>query len=139
MVRIGCVPFPLVEMVNQTPFKQMKLAKKTYVDNKVLTLVTCSDCGAHTKARGTLTSKAVQRCLDRPCLKYNPQTLRHNEGWWKQFGLDSNPYVYGPMPRLRTGREYRMEEARRMGWMSWTWHDEHTEERKGTSQNFRKK
>jgi hypothetical protein len=32
-----------------------------------------------------------------------------------------------------------MEEARRMGWMSWTWQDEYTEDRKGTSQNFQKK
>ena len=35
------------------------------------------------------------------------------------------------MQRLRTSRRYRMEEARRMGWMAWTWHDEYEEERKG--------
>ena len=126
-------------MVNETPFKQMKLAQQTYVDNKVLTLVTCSDCGAQTKARGTLTSKAVQRCLDRPCRTCNPQTPRNNESWWKEFGLESNPYVYGPMPRLRTSQRYRLEEARRMGWMAWTWDDEYKNERKGTPAETQKK
>ena len=35
------------------------------------------------------------------------------------------------MPRLRTGRRYRMEEARRMGLMAWVCHDEYEEDRKG--------
>ena len=35
------------------------------------------------------------------------------------------------MPRLRTSLRYRMEEARRMGYMAWTWHDEYEEELKG--------
>ena len=120
-----------VEMVNETPFKQMKLAQQTYIDNKVLTLITCSQCGAKTKAKGSLTSKAVEDCLSRPCRTCNPPFIPHQEGWWKQFGLDSNPYVYGPMPRLRTSQRYRMEEARRMGWMAWTWNDEYKEGRKG--------
>ena len=51
-------------------------------------------------------------------------------GWWLAFNFDTNPYVYGPMQRLRTGKRYRMEEARRMGWMAWTWDDEYKEERK---------
>ena len=116
----------------------MKLAQQTYEDNKVLTLVTCSNYGAGTKATGTLASKAVERCLDRPCRKCNPQTPRHNESWWKKFGFESNPYVYGPMPRLRTGQRYRIEEARRMGWMAWTWDEEYKDERKGTSAETQK-
>ena len=33
--------------------------------------------------------------------------------------------MYGPMPRLRTSRDYRMQEASRQGWMAWTWDDEY--------------
>ena len=117
----------------------MKLAQQTSEDNKVLTLVSCSNCGAETKARGTLASKAIERCLDRPCGKCNPQTPRHNESWWKKFGLESNPYVCGPIPRLRTSQRYRIEEARRMGWMAWTWDDEYKDERKGNPAETQKK
>ena len=46
-------------------------------------------------------------------------------GWLGLF------YVYGLMPRMRTSQRYRIEEARRMGWMAWTWDDEYTEQRKG--------
>ena len=60
-----------------------------------------------------------------------PQNLPINQGWWLEFGLEKNPGVYGPMPRLRTGHRYRMEEARRMGWMAWVWKDEYEEDRKG--------
>jgi len=65
--------------------------------------------------------------------------LFNANGWWKEFGLDSNPYVYGPMPPKRTSQFYRMQEARRMGWMSWIWVDEYTDERKGLFQKSRKK
>ncbi len=34
------------------------------------------------------------------------------------------------MTRLRTSQRYRMEEARRNGWMAWVWCDEYQEERK---------
>jgi hypothetical protein len=37
------------------------------------------------------------------------------------------------MPYKRTSLRYRLEEARRMGWMEWTWDDEYKEERKGVS------
>jgi len=37
-------------------------------------------------------------------------------GWWRQFGLYNNPYVYGPMPWKRTGRHHRIAEAVEMGW-----------------------
>ena len=70
--------------------------------------------------------------LERPCGACNPvRNPLVNQGWWLEFGLDCNPYVYGPMPRLRTSVRYRLEEARRMGWMAWTWNDEYMEERKG--------
>lgn len=61
-----------------------------------------------------------------------PFKQMNKTNWWKDFGLKANPYVYGPMLRLRTSQRYRMEEARRMGWMAWTWQDEYTDERKGS-------
>ena len=117
----------------------MKTANQAYVDNKVKTEITCNDCGNRTYVKARINTVTVEKSLTRPCRSFNPPSfLLVNVGWWKEFGLDSNPYVYGPMPRLRTGREYRMEEARRMGWMSWTWQDEYTEDRKRTSQYFQK-
>jgi len=37
-------------------------------------------------------------------------------GWWRQFGLYHNPYVYGPMPWKRTSRVHRRDEAIQNGW-----------------------
>ena len=113
----------------------MKSANQIYVDNKVKTEITCNDCGNRTYVNAGINTATVEKSLSRPCRScYPPSFPLVNVGWWKEFGLDSNPYVYGPMPRLRTGRDYRMEEARRMGWMLCTWQDEYTEDRKGTSQ-----
>ena len=109
----------------------MKTAKEIKVNSRIRTVIECSLCGAttHTKAGiDTATSKAALERSCGACMPCNPPAY---EGWWKKFGLKKNPGVYGPMPRLRTGRRYRMEEARRMGWMAWTWHDEYEEERKG--------
>ena len=118
----------------------MKSANQIYVENKVTTEITCNDCGNRTYIKAGINTTTVAKALSRSCRSCNPPTFPLvNVGWWKEFGLDSNPYVYGPMPRLRTGRDYRMEEARRMGWMSWTWQDEYTEDRKGTSQISQKK
>ena len=76
--------------------------------------------------------KTSKEAIKRACGFCNhPQTLPINQGWWLEFCLSKNPYVYGPMPRMRTSNRYRMEEARRMGWMAWTWNDEYTQERKG--------
>ena len=76
--------------------------------------------------------KRSKVAIERSCKACQPpQNLPINQGWWLEFGLDKNPGVYGPMPRLRTGHRYRMEEARRMGWMAWVWHDEYEEDRKG--------
>ena len=77
-------------------------------------------------------TKTAKAAMERTCKVCSPpQNLPNNQGWWLEFGLDKNPYIYGPMPRLRTGLRYRMEEARRMGWMAWVWHDEYEEDRKG--------
>ena len=115
----------------QHPSKKMKTANQIYVDNKVKTEITCSNCGTKTHVNCGVNTKTVEDALDRSCRTCNPHTFPLvNLGWWKEFGLDSNPYVYGPMPRLRTGREHRMKEARRMGWMAWTWNDEYQEDRK---------
>ena len=76
--------------------------------------------------------RPAQAALGRPCGACNPcRNPLVKQGWWLAFGLDRNPYVYGPMPRLRTSTRYRLEEARRMGWMAWTWNDEYKEERRG--------
>ena len=110
----------------------MKTAKEMYVDNRVRTVMECSVCGATTHVKAGINTKTSQAALGRPCGACNPcRNPLVNQGWWLAFGLDRNPYVYGPMPRLRTSTRYRLEEARRMGWMAWTWNDEYKEERKG--------
>ena len=111
----------------------MKRAKQIHVDNKVWTVLECPSCGDTTHVNAEIDTKTIKTAMERSCKVCSPpQNLPDVEGWWKQFGLKKNPGVYGPMPRLRTGRlRYRMEEARRMGWMAWTWHDEYEEERKG--------
>ena len=110
----------------------MKTAKEIYVDNRVRTVMECSVCGATTNIKAGIDTKTAQAASERPCGACNPcRNPLVNQGWWLEFGLDRNPYVYGPMPRLRTSVRYRLEEARRMGWMAWTWNDEYMEERKG--------
>ena len=112
----------------------MKTAKEIYVGNRVRTVMECPVCGATTHVKAGIDTKTAQAALDRPCGACNPVgNPLVNQGWWLQFGLDRNPYVYGPMPRLRTSVRFRLEEARRMGWMAWTWNDEYAEERKGQS------
>ena len=110
----------------------MKTAKQLKVDNRTITILTCIDCGNETKPVGSIATKKVQEAINRPCGICTPTRGPFNaNGWWKKFGLDSNPYVYGPMPRKRTSQLYRMQEARRMGWMSWIWDDEYKYQRKG--------
>ena len=111
----------------------MKTAKLIKVNNRVRSVITCSDCGATTHINAGADTKTAKQAIERACKTCNPTQLSlNNQSWWLQFGLNKNPYVYGPMPRLRTGRQYRMEEARRMGWMAWTWDDEYASERKGS-------
>ena len=97
----------------------MKSANQTYLDNKVRAVVTCNDCGNRTYVNAGVNAKTVKKALSRPQRFCNPPAFPLvTVGWWKEFGFDSNPYVYGPKPRLRTGKDYRVEEARRMGWMA---------------------
>ena len=106
----------------------MKTAKQIKVDNRTTTIITCDNCGKETQVKASIDTKTVSKALERSCSSCQPHF--YVDGWWHQFGLKANPYVYGPMQRLRTGRDYRMQEARRMGWMAWTWDDEYTEARK---------
>ena len=109
----------------------MKTAKQIKINNHTYTVTECSVCGATTRIKASLDTKAVRRALERPCGTCNPiRNHLQGMGWWLAFNLDANPYVYGPMPRLRTSKTHRMAEARRNGWMAWTWNDEYQEERK---------
>ena len=110
----------------------MKKAKEIKVNNRVRTVIECQSCGATTHVNAGMDTKRSKAAIARSCKACKPpQNLPINQGWWLEFGLDKNPYIYGPMPRLRTGLRYRMEEARRMGWMAWVWHDEYEQDRKG--------
>ena len=112
----------------------MKTAKEIYVDNKVRTVLECTLCGSITYVKAGIDTKTAKDAIKRSCGGCSaPQNPPINEGWWKEFGLKKNPYIYGPMQRMRTSDRYRMEEARRMGYMAWTWHDEYEEERKGVT------
>ena len=52
-------------------------------------------------------------CVDTKSIPYGDV---NGLGWWRQFGLYSNPYVYGPMPYKRNGIKHRREEAILRGW-----------------------
>jgi predicted nucleic-acid-binding Zn-ribbon protein len=109
----------------------MKTAKQFKVNNRVRAEITCSECGATIFVKSSINSKEAQTAIQRACKTCQPvRTINAVVGWWHEFGLKVNPYVYCPMPRLRTSQRYRIEEARRMGWMAWTWNDEYKEERK---------
>ena len=110
----------------------MKTAREIRIDNRVATVIECSLCGATTRVKASIGTETSKRAIQRPCRACTP-TINPliNQGWWKDFGLSENPYVYGPMPRLRTSKQHRLDEARRMGWTAWSWHDEYEAERKG--------
>ena len=110
----------------------MKTAKEIKVNNRTRTVIECSLCGAKTRIKGRIDTKRSKAAIERSCGSCSrSRPIRTSDGWWHAFGLKNNPYVYGPMPRMRTSQRYRIEEARRMGWMAWTWDDEYTEQRKG--------
>lgn len=110
----------------------MKIAKQVYVDNIVKTVIEFSLSGAVTHAKASIGTMQAQHAIQRPCRACTPIiNPLINQGWWKEFGLTKNPYIYGPMPYKRTSERYRIEEARRMGWTAWSWHDEYEDERKG--------
>ena len=114
----------------------MKTARQIIVNNRVRTVIKCNNCGALTFTNSGIITKISQRAIERSC-RACKQSLKPKlvTSWWKELGLDKNPYVYGPMQRMRTSERYRLEEARRMGWMAWTWNDEYSEERKGSNHN----
>lgn len=45
-----------------------------------------------------------------------PYGHKNGLGWWRDFGLYHNPYVYGPMPWKRTSQNWRKQEAIERGW-----------------------
>ena len=52
-------------------------------------------------------------CVDTRSIPYGDT---NGLGWWRDHGLYSNPYVYGPMPYKRNGIKHRREEAILRGW-----------------------
>ena len=111
----------------------MKIAKEIYVDNRVRTVIECTLCGSTTYVEAGMDTKTSKDAIERSCRACTPFRGLINEGWWKKFGLQKNPYIYGPMPKMRTSERYRMKEARRMGYMAWVWKDKYEEERKGVT------
>ena len=110
----------------------MKTSKEININERTYTVFECQDCGSTTRTPGRQTSKKAQTALNRPCRACSPVSfVRSPSGWWHDFGLTKNPYVYGPMPYKRTGERYRLEEARQRGWVAFMWQDEYTDERKG--------
>ena len=110
----------------------MKTAKEIIIGSRTYTVFECQDCGATTGEPGRQTTKRAEIALNRPCRSCSPVRFgRSCDGWWHDFGLAKNPYIYGPMPHKRTSERFRIEEARRMGWVAWTWQDEYSEARKG--------
>jgi hypothetical protein len=119
-------------MVKPNTLKLMKTAKQIKINNQTYTVTECSVCGATTRIKASLDTKTARKAIEHPCGTCNPiHNPLQGKGWWLAFKLDENPYVYGPMPRLRTSKTHRMEEARRNGWMAWVWCDEYKEERRG--------
>jgi len=112
----------------------MKTATQIKVNNRVQTVIECSLCGAITSVKATMDTRTARKAIQRPCGTCNPI---HNhlcgQGWWIQFGLKKNPYIYGPLQWKRTSERFRMDEARRNGLLAWTWDDEFTEKRLSSS------
>ena len=111
----------------------MKIAKEITIDDRTYTVFECQDCGATTRVPGRQTSQKSQAALIRRCGSCSPGPS--TRGWWHDLGLSKNPYVYGPMQRMRTSQRFRLEEARRMGWVAYVWQDEYTNERLGSAHN----
>ena len=107
----------------------MKTAKEVLIDGKTFTHITCCDCGNETSVKGRSTTAKAKAAVERKCKPCKPVTRQGGTNWWSQFDLKKNPYVYVPMPRKRTSERWRLEEARRMGWLAWYWVDEYTDQR----------
>ena len=100
------------------------------VNSLTYTVIQCQECQKTLDVKGTPTCKKVSERLAQPCRDCHPvRKPQGGNGWWHQFGLDKNPYVYGPMPYKRTSQRWRLHEARQRGWLSWYWVDDYTDER----------
>ena len=110
------------------------LATTTHQNNSSLltyTQIQCDGCKRVIEVKGNPGTKKVTQALERDCRTCNPVVKpTGSRGWWSAFGLEKNPYVYGPMPRLRTAVQFRIAEARQRGWVSWVWDDEYKDKRK---------
>ena len=110
----------------------MKTSKEINIAGRTYTVFECQECGATTREPGRQTTQKAQTALNRVCRSCSPVRFgRSRDGWWHNFGLTKNPYVYGPMPRKRTSERYRLQEARQMGWVAFMWQDVYTDECKG--------
>ena len=91
----------------------MKTAKQIKVNNRVKTVIECTLCGATTSVNSGIDTKTAKKAFERACKACSPvQNPLVNKGWWLEFGLSSKPYVYGPMPRMRTSQcSYRLLNA----------------------------
>ena len=108
----------------------MKSAKQVERNGRTITQITCLDCGRVTEIKGKISSKESRRAIQRDCATCNPPRKKQGgTGWWRQFGLKKNCYVYGPMPHKRTSERWRLQEARERGWLAWYWVDEYTDQR----------
>ena len=104
----------------------MKRAKETKVGTRTYTQLQCLNCGAITRVPGRMACKAAREAIQREC---GACRQPYRSAWYKAFGLEKNPFVYGPMPAKRTSEHYRREEARRMGYMLYMWDDGLKEDR----------
>ena len=108
----------------------MKTAKEIKIGNRTYTHFTCTKCGKVTKVAAGLNTKTARTVLMRKCAGCHEWSRSQaSTNWWSQFGLTKNPYVYGPMPKRRTGEFWRRAEARARGWLSHYWIDEYTAQR----------
>ena len=83
----------------------MKTAKQIKLNNRVRTVITCSECGATTFVNGAIDTKESKNAIRRAFKICHPvRTLNAVLGWWHEFGLKTNPYVYCPMLRLVTSQ-----------------------------------
>ena len=77
----------------------MKTAKEVKINNRTHTQLTCTACGATTLVKASVGTKTTRQAMARRCGSCAPRNKLCGTGWWLSFGLPSNPYVYGPMPR----------------------------------------
>ena len=109
----------------------MKIAKQIKIGNRTYTHFRCTECGKVTKVACALGTKTARQAMTRQCSGcHNWSRPTGTVGWWAAFGLTKNPYVYGPMPRRRTGEFWRRAEARVRGWLAHYWTDEYSEQRR---------